>query len=365
MIALSLPSEWYSAESHLAWERAQLFGRSWIGVGREDLWPEPGSYIAVDLAGLAVLVLRDEAGEFRAFANSCRHRGTRLLKGQGTCRAIVCPFHGWRYGLDGRLIAAPRMSRSPGFAAEDHGLVPLRVGLRDGFAFLCCDQEAPSLDEWLGNFSDVLAPWAPADLVTTRRRAFEVDCNWKLFLDVFNEYYHLPFVHTGSIGGIYDRPDALDEATGCFASQFGTHDGASALLADDQGEALPGMPSLGGRNREGTRYTWVFPSMTFALARDCAWIYEARPITPARTRIVQSVCFPRSSTELPDFETRAEAYYRRIDTAIAEDIAVLEEQQAGIASPLSRPGPYAELEPSVSAFSGWLRERLGERPPIS
>ncbi len=363
-MSLSLPSEWYRSAEHLERERARLFARSWIGVGREDLWPEPGSYLAVDPAGLAALVLRDEQGELRAFVNSCRHRGTRLLKGQGACRAIVCPFHGWRYALDGRLTAAPRMKGTAGFRAADHGLVPLSVAVRDGFVFLSCDPEGLGLDEWLGNFSELLAPWAPADLVTARRRVFEVGCNWKLFLDVFNEYYHLPFVHPGSIGGIYDRPDALDETTGCFVSQFGTHEGASALLAGDQGEALPSMPSLGGRNSEGTRYSWVFPSMTFALARDCAWIYEATPITPDRSRIVQSVCFPRASLALPDFETRAEAYYRRLDTAIAEDIAVLEEQQAGIASPLSRPGPYAELEPSVSAFAGWLRERLGEPVPI-
>ena len=71
-----------------------------------------------------------------------------------------------------------------------------------------------------------------------------------------------------------------------------------------------------------------------------------------------TVCFPRAATALPDFADRAAAYYQRVDVAIAEDIEVLELQQAGLASPLARPGPFCRLEPNVGAFEAWLAERV-------
>ena len=83
-------------------------------------------------------------------------------------------------------------------------------------------------------------------------------CNWKPFLEVFNEYYHLPYVHPDSISDVYNKPDPPDETRGAYVSQFGPTEGTGGLLQDSQADPLPVMKSLKGRNRNGVRYSWIW-----------------------------------------------------------------------------------------------------------
>ena len=86
----------------------------------------PGDFLTVDLLGEPIIVVRDRAGKVRAFANTCRHRGTRLVSGSGRCPAIRCPYHSWTYSLTGELIGAPGMEGVVSFNKADYGLIPIR-----------------------------------------------------------------------------------------------------------------------------------------------------------------------------------------------------------------------------------------------
>ena len=174
--------------------------------------------------------------------------------------------------------------------------------------------------------------------MTTRRRELEVDCNWKLFLEVFNESYHLEHVHAATFGGIYLEPELPDEVADCVHSSFSPTAGTGGLKADEQEHALPAMPDLGARERAGTRYTWVFPSLTFAAGSEALWAYCARPMGPRRCRVTQWVCFPPRTVARAGFEAKAQRYCTRMDEALAEDIAVLERQQLGMESSFARAG---------------------------
>ncbi len=356
----TLPPACYTDPDIFERELKTIFRASWIGVGRADRWKAPGDYAAIKVAGIPIIVLRGKEGELRAFANSCRHRGTQLLEGEGNCRRITCPFHSWTYALDGRLIGAPKMEHTRDFDETDYGLVTVRAATCDGFAFVCFDEATSGLDEWLGDFSDLHRPWSLASMVSTRRREFDVACNWKLFLEVFNEYYHLPYVHPKSLNGIYDLPDEADEIAGNYATQFGTTRGTGGLLESTQDEPFPTIETLRDRNRQGTRYSWTFPNMTFAAGTEAIWVYEAYPLAPDRTRVGMTLCFPAATVARPDFEARAQHYYDRFDTALAEDIPMLERQQAGLSSPFARQGRYSYLEPSVAAFAFWYAQKLIE-----
>ena len=247
----TLPPACYSGVDVLATETSGLLRRSWLGVARADEWQEPGDYRVLELAGASIIVIRDEERRLRAFANTCRHRGTRLLEGSGNAARIRCPFHGWTYGLDGSLRGATRMGATRGFRPADMGLVEFRAAERGGFVFVALSGETLGIDEWLGDFDALHAPWRLEELVTTRRRELEVDCNWKLFLEVFNESYHLEYVHAGTFGGIYLEPELPDKAGGCVHSSFSPTAGTGGLKADEQDHALPAMPGLGTRERRG------------------------------------------------------------------------------------------------------------------
>ena len=354
----TLPPACYTDEGLFRREQRDIFRRCWIGIGRADRWKRDGDFSALDIAGVPVVVLRDRKGVLRAYANTCRHRGAQLLRGEGRRQMITCPFHGWGYGLDGCLRNAPTMEQTPGFKSEEYGLIAFRAEVRDGFAFVCLNEDAPSLDEWLGDFSDVHGAWGLGEMVSTRRREFEVACNWKSFLEVFNEYYHLPYVHPKSIGGIYQTPDDPDHTSGHYTSQFGLTKGTGGLVEDNQANALPDNPRLRGRNRQGTRYSWIFPNMTFAAGSDMVWVYDVFPLAPGRTQVGMTACFPVKTSEHPDFDARVAHYYERLDQAIAEDIPLLERQQSGLASPFAKPGRFSHLEPSVANFACWYAGQM-------
>lgn len=352
--AVSLSPTCYTSSDITDDEVQHLFREGWIGVGRADMVREPGEFITLDIAGQSILLLRDKSGNLQAFANTCRHRGARLVDGTGQCKGLRCPFHSWFYDLQGNLVAAPHMDKVAGFDKADHGLITYHAEERQGFAFLCLSPNVPDLDAQLGDFTRIHAPWPLESLVSVRRRELEVDCNWKLFLDVFNEYYHLPFVHPDSIDSVYCTPDPADQVTGAFATQFGATDGTGGLLADAQDSALPAMPGLTGEALNGARYTWVFPNMSFAANSDALWCYEAYPIGPDRCKVVQTSCFARSTTELTGFAEKSAAYLDRMDAALDEDIPALVNQQRGMANPDARPGPFQpDLEPNVAAFARW------------
>ena len=177
-------------------------------------------------------------------------------------------------------------------------------------------------------------------LVTARRREFEVACNWKLFIEVFNEYYHLKYVHPRSIGTIYHEPQPPEPVDGQFVTQFGSHERASGLLEADGALAFPAQPGLSAAEAAGTRYSLAFPNLTFALSAEAMWAYDVVPLDPARCWVGMTCAFPAAAADLPDFDARAAAYLRRLDQAIAEDISVLELQQAA----------YRRLWPGPGAF---------------
>lgn len=357
--ASSLPPQCYTKTDAQDTEVEQLFRQGWVGVGRSDMVADPGDFITLDFAGQTVLLVRDKDSVLRAYANTCRHRSARLLDGTGSCKGIRCPFHSWFYALDGRLVSAPQMEAATGFDRADNGLIAYRVEERAGFIFVCLDQAAGRLDWHLGDFLDIHAPWPLEQLRSVRRRELEVDCNWKMFLEVFNEYYHLPFVHPDSIDSIYAAPDPADQVQGAFATQFGRTEGTGALLESAQDNALPDMPGLQGQATQGARYTWVFPNMTFAANSDALWCYEAYPVAPNRCKVVQTACFHPETCALPGFDTRVAAYLERLDAALAEDVPALINQQRGMENPDAVSGRFQPiLEPNVASFARWYSDVL-------
>ena len=359
--AYTLPPACYVDEGILAFEHEHLFTGGWVSAGRTGDLARTGDYLAFTVADTPLIAIRGEDSGLRVFANTCRHRGMRLVEpGRGHCSQFVCPFHGWCYRLDGSLAAAPRMGGADGFDSADFGLVQVPSEERAGFLFVNVDAKAPALDNWLGDFEKVHEPWRLGSLITASQRDFTVDCNWKLFIEVFNEYYHLRKVHPHTLSTLYANPDPVDETRGAFVSQFGTHarQGSVGVL-EEAGSGFDALPGLSGRLADGTRYTWVYPGLTFAASRDAVWVLEAAPTGVSTTAVRLSLLCDPTSASAEDFETILDRYEDRMAVGLDEDIAVLEAQQLGLRSSLSCPGRICpELEPSVHAFHRWYADQL-------
>ena len=195
----TLPWSWYTDPSVLQLERERIFRHSWQYVGHLGDVPEAAAFHATTVGDLPVVVVRDREDELRAFLNVCRHRGSLVCEGSGRRETLQCPYHAWTYGLDGRLITAPRGNLEGGIDKDALGLIPLQVGTWGRLIFVNPDPDAGPLDEFLDGIPERIAE-AGIDLDSLRflqRSESELDCNWKVSAENFLECYHCPTAHPG------------------------------------------------------------------------------------------------------------------------------------------------------------------------
>ena len=193
------------SSAHYELERDAIFRRTWLNVGRVEQLPRVGSYFTreLDAARTSVVVLRDSDGEVRAFHNICRHRGNKLVwndypgeETNGTCRQFTCKYHGWRYNLHGECTFVQQESEFFGLEKADHGLVPVRADVWEGFIFVNLDgADTTPLREYLGEIGEGLVGYPFHKMTQVHRYRAEVRSNWKLFIDAFTEFYHAPVLH--------------------------------------------------------------------------------------------------------------------------------------------------------------------------
>jgi len=174
-------------------ERHQIFAKTWVMIGLEHEIQRPGDYLAESLAGWPIFVQRAEDGSLRAFHNMCPHRaGPIVWEGTGHQANLVCRYHGWAFDKEGALINARDFG---GEAPAGTCLTKVRAQSWRGFVFVCLDQTAPDLIEWLGGFVDECAAYPTDGYVFHSRTVRHMAMNWKVYNDNFLEGYHLPLVH--------------------------------------------------------------------------------------------------------------------------------------------------------------------------
>ena len=221
----TIPFDWYSDPAVLRLERERIFRRTWQYAGRADQVAEPGAFFTCDLAGVPVVVVRDEGQSLRAFLNVCRHRGSLVCEGEGKRASLQCPYHAWTYGLDGSLRAAPRSDRVPDFDREQLGLVPVLVDAWGPFVFVNPDAGAAPLAETLGELPELVAA-SGVDVGTLhfreRASSAEYAANWKVCSENFLECYHCQVAHPGFSKVVDVSVDAYVLAESrTFSTQYG------------------------------------------------------------------------------------------------------------------------------------------------
>ena len=356
--AETLPAWCYTSPEFYAREVDRIFGRGWHFVGRADQVEAPGDYLAVDTVWGSLLLLRDGAGRLGAFANTCRHRGARLLEGRGHCRTIVCPYHSWTYGPDGALLGAPGMRDRPGFDGAEWGLTTVRCETWQAFVFVSLDPGGSGLVPHLGDLPDRLGGYDFDEMVCVRRLDYDVACNWKLLVENAMEEYHTGTVHHASLG---QQSAVQEETRGHWDAIYIPQETSIAVLPGETAP-FPHVRGLGGQPAHGTYFTVLHPATQFACTQDSMWWLRVLPLGPTRSRLEVGFCFPRTTVARSDFEVGVARYFHRWETGIAEDNAICEAQQAGLSSTLRRPGPFALREPAVHRVNNWVLDQVLDEP---
>jgi choline monooxygenase len=329
--AATLPASWYRGDDQLERERRAIFAREWLVAGPAASLADPGSYVATDVCGWPILLVVGDDGALRAFHNVCRHRaGPVAAPGEGTCRALVCGYHGWTYELDGRLQRARDFGAAADFDEADFGLFPVQVDRWGGMAWVNLDLSAPPLLDALGGLPEACADFDPAGLTYSHDRSVDLACNWKTYADNYMEGYHIPFVHPALHREVDSRQYRVEVADGYCRHTVPTRDGAV---------------------NSGT-WLWRFPNIALNLYAEGMNVERFVPIGDRTTRIVYSYFFRDVSPASEEANARIVA----MSTAtLDEDIAICETVQRNLDGGVYEAG---RLGPRHEAGVFHLHERV-------
>ena len=337
-------------------------------VCHESEIAEPGEWRSLEYLDESVIVIRGDDRTVRAFANVCRHRGSRLVDGNGGCaKVLTCPYHAWSYARDGRLVGVPHRSEYPGLRMEDHGLVPVALEMWHGFLFVTLEQGSPSVAEMMAPYADEVALYKFEELraigrVTLRPRPL----NWKTIADNYSDHLHIPVGHPG-LTRLFERNYRIEAQEYVDRMEGDLVDKPSANPSERAYQRLlPRVEHLPQSHQRKWLYYKLFPNVAFDIYPDQVDFMQFLPVS-ARETVIREISYA-----LPD-ERREMKAARHLNWRInrrvnAEDTELITRVQLGMQSASYKAGPLGTSEVCLRSFAQKLRKlipeaRLSSPPP--
>jgi len=378
----TLLREYYFSPEIFGKEKERIFFGQWMCVGREEEAPNPGDYLLLDVVGESVILVRTREGKLAAHYNVCRHRGSQLVLGvdpkprRWTDKAtgdkptfgpsgsftsgIKCPYHSWTYELPGALRTAPFLDEGSGFRKDQLSLYPVDVDVWGGFVFLRLggaesgSRNSESLSSQLGGAVDRIKRYPLGELRIARRIGYEVEANWKVILENYNECYHCGGVHPelckvvpafkqkGGMDLDWDRGVPHREGAWTFTMSGTTNRKPFAGLNED----------------EQTRHKGelLYPNFMLSLSAEHAAAFTLWPTSPNHTTILCDFLFHPSEIAQSDFSPNDAVEFW--DITNRQDWVICESVQRGMASRVFRQGFYAPMENMSLDIRRYIGERL-------
>jgi phenylpropionate dioxygenase-like ring-hydroxylating dioxygenase large terminal subunit len=335
--ARSLPRHVYTDAAVFRWDAEHVLQSGWLPVARVSELANVGDYRSVNLLGTPLLVTRDAAG-LHVISRVCRHRGMPVIDGHGNRSDFSCPYHLWRYALDGQLLFAPAMEQSASFDPARCGLQAVAHEQWGGWVFANLSGTAPSLTPALADLDVRLANAHPEHFVTAATLEFDSPWNWKVMVENFLESYH----HIGP------HASTLQQVNPAFGTYASAHEGAFTVLENPpKGDADPFVVAC------------VFPLTLFAVTESvtpwAVW-YEFDALEQQRFLLRIHLLTSPEHAKTPHLIA---AYVDAIRAIHIEDIDVCAGVQAGYRSVLATSGPLSHLEGCLWHFHRYLQRAGG------
>jgi Rieske 2Fe-2S family protein len=281
-----LPPQAYYDEAWLEQEKLKIFGGSWQFAGLESEVSQPGCYKTIKAGLDELVVVRDKRGNLNAFHNVCRHRGAQLVQGAGKCGTLVCPYHKWAYGLDGKMRGVAKREQFGDLEPEKLGLHAASAATWMGLVFVHPDgTPTTTLDDWLMGIKTELSVFDVTRLQLLKSDHINFDANWKLYIENHIDWLHLWFVHPETLG-------ALSHEFG-EVKQHGLHWTSYDPVKDENRSAfqssspLPEIPHL---KDQASRYSetgahFVFPNLPVFTGSSFFVTADLVPLSAEKTRM--------------------------------------------------------------------------------
>jgi len=355
-----LPAWTYSDPEFFAVEVERVIRTSWQVVCHESDVPQAGDWHTLDYLGESVVVIRGNDKTLRAFANVCRHRGSRLLDGASGCaRVLVCPYHAWTYNLDGRLRGIPLRETYGDIEPARLGLASVELEMFQGFVFVRLKGDGPSVAAMMAPYASEIEAYRFAGLraqgrVTLRPRKV----NWKNIGDNYSDGLHIAVAHPGLKRLMADGYGV--ETKGFVDKMWGPIlRGPSANISERAYQHfLPPVPHLPAERQRLWTYFKLWPNIAFDIYPDQVDFMQWLPVSPTETLIREiAYAIPDGRREM----TAARYLNWRINRQVnREDTELIARVQAGMASESFSAGPLSEREVALRAFCRRIRALIPE-----
>ncbi|WP_261844904.1 aromatic ring-hydroxylating oxygenase subunit alpha [Aliamphritea ceti] len=372
----------------------QIWHKQWIFAGHNFEIPKAGDYLTLQVGSYPIVIVRGDKGEINAFHNACRHRGSRLCSAaKGKSAKLVCPYHKWTFGLDGKLLFAGNMG--PDFSNADHGLLPVHCEVVNSFIYICVAETAPDFEAFRSDVTPFIAPHNLDDCKVAFESNIIEKGNWKLVFENNRECYHCDanhpellnsFVENLSVAGVggNDDPELTAHWDSCEAAGF-----PSRLVMDPKNGqyrmtriplasgavsyTMNGKPAVNGRldtpdangkhlEDIGALLYFNYPSTWNHFLGDHSLSFRILPLGHGETLVTTKWLVNKNAQEGVDYDldTLTKVWLSTND----QDRELVEETFRGTGSPSYTPGPFSEIaENGVCQFVDWycdtMKTRLG------
>ena len=212
-VARYTSAQWHEQEVEHLWKRV------WQMACREEDIPGPGDHIRYDMAGMSFIVLRTGAGVIRCYPNACLHRGRMLKEFDGHASELRCPFHGFYWSLEGKLVDIPARWDFPHVRNEEFSLPEIPVDTWGGWVFINPDQNCAPFADFIRDLALQFERWDLSKLYKQAHVAKIMPANWKIVQEAFCEAYHVSGTH----------PQVL-KSLGCVNSQVGIWENCARVI---------------------------------------------------------------------------------------------------------------------------------------
>lgn len=354
---------YYTDPAIFALEQEHIFEQSWFCVALAADLAGAGAWKVADIGREQLILSRNRRGEVRAFYNVCRHRGMRVCtESEGRSRTLQCGYHAWTYDLDGRLIAAPNLTRMPDVDREAYGLQQAHVREWLGYVWVCLADDPPSfaetvLGEVVTRLGDVhnLDNYGIENLALGRRITYDVAANWKLIVENFQECYHCATIHP-------ELTQVLPEFADGWASQAFVNHGASfgeevhGFTVDGSSGVTP-LPTIAPDQDRKYYAITIRPNVFVNMVPDHVIVHRMFPVSAARTIVECDWLFlPEVIQAGADLSGSVELF----DRVNRQDFEACEQTQPAMSSRLyARGGVLVPAEHHIADFHRWIQHAIG------
>ncbi len=335
--ATALAARYYVGAGSEALDRRAVFARSWQMLAHASQLERAGDHVIGEIAGVPLLLVRDNGGELRALHNVCRHRAgpLALCDGRGA-RRLRCRYHGWTYALDGQLLSAPEMQTAEDFDPGSIRLPGARVAVWRNLVFAALSDDVPPLHELLHGIDARLGAHAIENYVFHARESYDIECNWKTYIDNYLEGYHVPHIHP-ELNRMLDYRNYVIETSRWHSLQHSPLESGDALYGS--GEAL---------------YWFIWPNTMLNVMPGRLQTNRVLPLGSDRCRVVFAYYYPPGAVS-PDEQHARDREFS--DLVQREDVEMCEYVQRRLASGSYDAGRLNPLrENGVHHFHELLRE---------